>query len=210
MEVVLYFIMYMVGVAVGAYCIIVLYRSLLIQKWKTSSIIIYHLITNILHVFITDYLFYSILLKYISMTTVYLIVVIVMFEGKPWKKAVAFVENYITVLLQELLVAQIMFGFLGLKPEDFTGYQLNRTLMHLACVVINILLVIIFVYIHKQINLALSTTKIKYILICLLSQTVAGVIYDNIMISLHLSGTIFFIVYIVISLAVDIYLLHLS
>lgn len=209
MEAILYFIMYMVGVAVGAYCVIVLYRSLLVQKWKTSSIIIYHLITNIFHVILTDYLYYSIILKYISMTTVYLIVVIVMFEGKPWKKAVAFVENYIIVLLQELIVAQIMFGFIGLNPEDFTGYRLNRTLMHLSCVLINILLVIIFVYVHKQINLALSTTKIKYILICLTSQMVAGILYDIIMISNHLAGTIFFLVYIVVSLVVDIYLLRI-
>ena len=42
MEMILYFVMYMVGVALGAYCITVLYRSLLVQKWKTSSIIIYH------------------------------------------------------------------------------------------------------------------------------------------------------------------------
>lgn len=165
-------------------------------------------ILNIIHLVLSDYIFKSFTYKYIEYFIVSFGFLVIFYEGKLLKKILVYCELNAIILFTELISCQIVFGALGLSENDMREMSVIRILVMVSCNIGCGLLAILILHLQKKVKFSLSFQKLKYILLGFGLQIVGCSFYNILMINEHISINAYFIIYIAISMFLDLYLLN--
>lgn len=191
------------------YVNIFFYSNMLKTKYKDVNLALLYTFLNVIHVILSDYIFKSLSYKYVEFFIMSFGFILIFYEGIFIKKMFVYIETIIITLLTELIGCQIVVAFLNISLEEMRGVGYIRNLVVIVCNIICSVFFIFILHLQKKIRFNLSTRKSIYILICFGIQIVACSVYNLTMIYNRTDLNQIFIVYVAISVLLDIYLLKI-
>lgn len=201
-------IAYAFGCYLGMYINVFFYSNMLKTKYKDASLALIYVFLNMIHIVLSDYVFKSYLFKYIEYFIVSFGFLMIFFEGKTIKKILVYCEMNAIILFTELISCQIVFGALGITADGMREMSVLRILVMVICNIGCGFFAIIILHLQKKVKFTLSTQKLKYILACFGIQIVACSLYNVFMLYTHTKINQFFVIYVAVSVFMDIYLLN--
>ena len=201
-------LLYITAVVLTSYGVDLLLSFVLESKYKRIVNVDLYTILYLSYAIIMDYFIKSLPVKYISLYVFIALFIYLVYKGSIIRKIIAYFEFLTVVLFSELITTQIICGELGYSVEEVFKNSVFRSIVNIACAIVQLLIVLIFIFLQKKIRFVLSLSKVILFMCVFLSQALVATLYNFLFVKYTDGANIVFIVYLFITLLLGLWLLR--
>ena len=201
-------ILYITAVVLTSYGVDLLLSFVLESKHKRIVNVDLYTILYLSYTFIMDYCIKSMPIKYVSLYIFIALFIYFVYKGSIIRKIIAYFEFLTVVLFSELITTQIICGELGYSVEEVFKNSVFRSIVNIACAIVQLVIVLIFIFLQKKIRFVLSLSKVILFMCVFLSQALVVTLYNFLFVKYTDGANIVFIFYLFITLMVGLWLLR--
>lgn len=176
-------------------------------KLSNFKINVLFLLSNILQVLICDYIIESMLVTYIAWFIVHFLLIWILYEDSNSKKFFVYIENFIILLLLELVSSHIVFGILDVDVELLQKFSWRKGLVTIMTVWLRFLISYMFILMQKKIKFVLSKQKLKLVCTVFMSQILVCSIYNLVLMYTDYYAENILLLYVIFIFLIDLLML---
>lgn len=201
-------ILYLIGGIIDIYGIVWFTSNMLKPKLSNFKINVLFLLSNILQVLICDYIIESMLVTYIAWFIVHFLLIWTLYEGSNSKKFFVYIENFIILLLLELVSSHIVFGILDIDVELLQKFSWRKGLVTIMTVWLRFLISYMFILMQKKIKFVLAKQKMKLVFTVFMSQILVCSIYNLILMYTDYYAENILLIYVIFIFFIDLLMIR--
>jgi hypothetical protein len=186
----------------------ILLRSIVKQKYNDWITVGSLCVCNIVMEYVKGYVISNEEATY-PMSIIFLILMIfILFEGKWYKKILAYVELMIALFIVEIVAVEIMFGILKYDESIILGFNWPRIGINFLSTVLTYIVVQMFLFVQKPYKYIKMAKEQGIVFVSIGMQVVLLALYCTIIRKYNQNMGILYIIYVITAIISDIMFIH--